>query len=686
MLQNKKLGLVAAALLALFVALAACQPQTQVVEVTRVVTETITEEGQPVEVTRIVTETEEVVVTPTPEAMMAAGPDDPTTWREVSFGEPDSLDPSLGYETNGGNIIQNIMEPLIIYDHVSPTDFVPALAVEVPSLENGGISEDGKTYTFHIREGVTFHAGGTLEPHDVAYTFQRGLLQSDPNSPQWLLIEPIMGFATGDITEALDPEGTLIGDVPAVQALDAEQLAAVCESVKAAVVADDDAGTVTFNLATAWGPFLATLTSTWGSVMDMEWAIEQGAWDGDCATWQNWYAPGTENSELTPIINGTGPYMLDHWTPGQEIVLTAYENYWRTEETPKWAGGPYGPAALKTVIYSVVDEWGTRFAMFQAGDAEYVQVNPEHEIQVEPLVGVVCDAQTFACEPNPDNPEGPFVKYVNRPGVNRTDAFPTFNIAEGSPYVGSGTLDGNGIPLDFFSDLNVRKALATCFNYEVYNQEVLLGQGVRNNGPIIKGMLGYNEDGSMYEYDPEVCANYLAEAWNGVLPETGFRFQIGFNTGNTTRQTIAEIFQAELGAINPLYQVEVVGLPWPTLLRSVRASQVPIAIQGWQEDIHDPHNWVQPYLIGTYAQNAGIPDDLLEQYRSIVSAAVLESDPAAREQMYFDLQQLVYDTVPQVYLLQRDAPWYTQRWVNGYYYRVGAFGRDYYAYSLTPAQ
>jgi len=81
----------------------------------------------------------------------------------------------------------------------------------------------------------------------------------------------------------------------------------------------------------------------------------------------------------------------------------------------------------------------------------------------------------------------------------------------------------------------------------------------------------------------------------------------------------------------------------------------------------------------------GIPDDLLEQYRSIITAAVLESDPAAREQMYFDLQQLVYDTVPQVYLLQRDAPWYTQRWVNGYYYRVGAFGRDYYAYSLTPA-
>ena len=685
MFKQTKVALWLTALLAL-AALAACQPQTQVVEVTRVVTETITEEGQEVQVTRVVTEMQEVVVTATPEAMAPAGAADPTVWREVSFGEPDSLDPALGYETSGGNVIQNVMEPLIIYDHVSPTDFVPALAVEVPSLENGGISEDGRTYTFQIREGVTFHAGGTLEPHDVAYSFQRGLLQSDPNSPQWLLMEPIMGFATGDITEAVDPEGGLIGDPAAVQALDADQLLAICESVQAAVVADDAAGTVTFNLAVPWGPFLATLTSTWGSILDMEWAVEQGAWDGDCATWQNWYAPGVENSELTPIINGTGPFMLDHWTPGEEIVLTAYENYWRTEETPKWEGGPYGPAALKTVIYSVVDEWGTRLATFQAGDAEYVQVNPEHEIQVDPLVGVICDAQTFECEPNPENPEGQFVKYVNRPGVNRTDIFPTFNIAEGSPYVGSGALDGNGIPLDFFSDLNVRKALATCFNYEVYNEEVLLGQGVRNNGTIIKGMLGYNEDGPMYEYDPEACAGYLEEAWGGVLPETGFRFQVGFNTGNTTRQTIAEILQAEFGAINPLYQVEVVGLPWPTLLRSVRASQVPIAIQGWQEDIHDPHNWVQPYLIGTYATNAQIPDELLEQYREIITAAALESDPAEREAMYAELQQLTYDSVPQVYLLQRDAPWYTQRWVNGYYYRVGAFGRDYYAYSLTPTQ
>ncbi len=134
-----------------------------------------------------------------------------------------------------------------------------------------------------------------------------------------------------------------------------------------------------------------------------------------------------------------------------------------------------------------------------------------------------------------------------------------------SPYVGLGQLDGNGIPLDFFSDVNARlEAIATCFDYETYIADAL-GEGVRNNGPIILNMLGYNPDGPMYEYDPGACAAYLGRpGWRAA--GNGFRFQVAFNTGNTTRQTIGEILQAELAAINPKYQIETIGLPWPTIL------------------------------------------------------------------------------------------------------------------------
>ena len=128
-----------------------------------------------------------------------------------------------------------------------------------------------------------------------------------------------------------------------------------------------------------------------------------------------------------------------------------------------------------------------------------------------------------------------------------------------------------------------------------------------------------------------------------MLPETGFRFQIAFNTGNTTRQTVGEIWQSELAAINPLYQIETIGLPWPTFLNAFRASQLPISISGWVEDIHDPHNWIQPYTYGTFGGRQGLPDEVRAEYEALASAAVVESDPAVREQMYFDIQQEFYN-------------------------------------------
>jgi peptide/nickel transport system substrate-binding protein len=679
-----------AIILILGILLVACQPEEVVrevpVEVTRVITETITEEGVDVEVTRVVTE--EVIVTATPEAaeeVVMSAPD-PTTYTTLTFGDINTMDPALVYDTASGQLLENVMEPLIYYNHTDGTSYVPVLATEVPSVENGGISEDGLTYVFNIREGVTFHAGGTLEAHDVAYSFQRGLLQSDPGSAQWLLIEPILGYsATHDVTEEIG-EGAFAGDPTGlIESASAEELVATCEKVKAAVVADDDAGTVTFNLSLAWGPYLATLAQSWGAVTDMEWAMENGAWDNDCATWQNWYAPGVENSELSTIVNGTGPYMLDHWTPGEEYVLVANPNYWREEGNPIWENGPSGEAQIKTVIVRIVDEWGTRFAALQAGDAEHVSVNIDNETQVDPLVAETCDWQTFECTATGN--EGAFLrKWDILPSVSRTDVFLNFNVAtdEGgsNPYIGSGQLDGNGVPADFFSDINVRKAFNHCFDYDTYNSEVLNGKGVRNNGPIIRDMLGYNEDGEYYEYDLELCESFLAEAWDGQLPEVGFRLQGAYNTGNSVRQTIIEILQSNLSAINPNYQIEALGLPWPTMLRAFSAGQLPLTASGWIEDIHDPHNWAQPFTVGTYAGRQNLPQDLLDQFGDLVTDGVLAADPAEREQIYFQLQQLHHDEAIQITLSQSTGFRFEQLWVKDWFFRVGQFGSYFYAYHL----
>src|SRR5688500_16216642 len=73
-------------------------------------------------------------------------PQDPTTYVHVAYADPQTLDPALTYETAGAEVIMNTHNSLIFFDKTDPNRFVPELALEVPSLENGGIAADGLTY------------------------------------------------------------------------------------------------------------------------------------------------------------------------------------------------------------------------------------------------------------------------------------------------------------------------------------------------------------------------------------------------------------------------------------------------------------------------------------------------------------------------------------------------------------
>ena len=703
MFTKKWMTMIALAAIAAMI-LPACAPPTPEVIVKEVpvekkVVETVVVEKEvPVEkkvVETVVVEKEvpkevvkEVVVTatpppPKPVEFVAPRPD---TYTYVVFGDIDTMDPNLCYDTASAALIMNIMEGLIFFKRENMTEYIPVLATEVPSVQNGGISADGLTYTFKIRQGVTFHNGNDLTPSDFEYTFERGLLQSDPNGPQWLLIEPILGYASGDITEEI-ADGAYAGDPDGLKAnATPEELKAVCEKAKAAVEADDAAGTLTFHLAQPWGPFLATLAQSWGYAMDKQWAIENGAWDGSCDTWQNYYAPGAEKTELGSIMNGTGPYKLEYWTPDEEWVIVANENYWRKEGDEMWPGGPSGLPKIKRVVRRLVNEWGTRFAMMQAGDVENVTVPPANRPQADEFVGEICDYLTNTCQPHPDHPDAPWRKWGGLPTVSRADVFINFDLSqeEGiNPYIGSGQLDGNGIPPDFFTDIHVRRALNYCFDYDAFIADAQNGEGIRNNGPIILGMLGYNPDGEMYEFDLDKCREEMALAWDGKVAEVGFRVQMMYNTGNVTRQTACAILQTNLRAVDAKYQIECLGLPWPTMLRSFRAGQLPLTCSGWIEDIHDPHNWVGPFTVGTYAGRQNLPADLKAQFQELVTAGVMAADPKEREKIYFELQRLHHEQAIQITLSQQADARYEQRWVEYWYYNPILFAGYFYAYDLA---
>ena len=60
-------------------------------------------------------------------------------------------------------------------------------------MSNGGISADGKTYTFNIRKGVKFQEGGDLTPEDVAYSLKRDMILDPAGGPMWMLLEALTG-------------------------------------------------------------------------------------------------------------------------------------------------------------------------------------------------------------------------------------------------------------------------------------------------------------------------------------------------------------------------------------------------------------------------------------------------------------------------------------------------------------
>ncbi|HNT77517.1 MAG TPA: ABC transporter substrate-binding protein [Anaerolineae bacterium] len=647
-------------------ALAACAtPTPQTITVVETVEKVVEKEGEKV----TVVETKEVVkvvtATPEPEKEVVFKSADPNTLVVAQIDEGiDTLDPAWNYESAGDGVILNVYDQLVTYAGTKATEFVPSLA------ESWEISDDGLTYVFKIREGVKFHNGADLTAEDVAYSLQRGLLQGGTWSPQWLYTEPLFGIGVYDVAELVDETGALDDDPAGLQAADPEKLMGACEAVMNAFQADEAAGTVTINLATPWGPFLATLAQSWGSILDKDWAIENGTWDGDCATWQNFYGITSETSPIRDKTNGTGPYMLESWVPGEECVLAKNPNWWRTE--PTFEGGPTQPT-IDRVVLKGVSEWGTRFAMLQAGDADTGDVPRENVTQVDPMVSEWCEydlaSDSFNCEAT-ENTSGPLRLYKGQPSTTRTDALFVFNINTdgGNPYIGSGQLDGNGIPADFFSDIHVRKAFNYCFDWDAYIQDALAGEAVQVSGYAIPGMLGYDQNGPMYHFDMDKCAEEMALAWDGKVAEVGFRLQIGYNTGNVTRQTIAQILQNNLSAVDEKYQVEIIGLPWPSFLAAYRASRLPIAVSGWAEDLHDPHNWAQPFLVGTYASRQVLPDDLLAEFEAKVSAAVAATSDDERAKLYQELTQMDYDNALAIRLAVATGRRYEQRWLGGYYF------------------
>ncbi len=236
-------------------------------------------------------------------------------------------------------------------------------------------------------------------------------------------------------------------------------------------------------------------------------------------------------------------------------------------------------------------------------------------------------------------------------------------------------------PDTFFQDVHIRRAFSYCFDYDAMISDALNGEGIQSQGPIIAGMLGYREgEAPLHSYDPAKCEEEFKLADTDVW-ETGFYFQMAYNTGNDTRRLASEILKANIEAVNDKFNITVVGMPWPVLLNARRAGKLPIYVGGWLEDFHDPHNWAQPFLHsqGTYGRVINLKEDLAAEFDALVEEGAGLTDADERRAVYETIQLRAQEEATSIWLYQPVGRNHFQKWIGDYYYNP-AYPNSTYSY------
>ncbi|MHA6266781.1 ABC transporter substrate-binding protein [Aliiroseovarius sp. CAU 1755] len=224
-----------------------------------------------------------------------------------------TLDPAESFEFAGSDISRNVYSRLVYLDPLDlAAGYQPGLA------ESWEVSEDGKTITFTMREGVTFHSGNPVRAEDAAYSLQRAVILN--KTPAFILTQ--FGFTPENATETIKADGNKL------------------------MITTDKQYATSF--------VLNCLTATIGGIVDKETVMANEV-DGDMG-----------NTWLKTNSAGSGPYTMAGWKPNESVTLEAYPDY--------YGGAP----TMERVIVRHVLESASQRLLLERGDIDIARnLNPE---------------------------------------------------------------------------------------------------------------------------------------------------------------------------------------------------------------------------------------------------------------------------------------------------------------------
>ncbi len=216
-----------------------------------------------------------------------------------------ALDPHHSFEVTGSDLLKNVYDQLFALDPAAPS-----ASLQPGLCESFTVSDDGKTFTFRIRQGVRFHSGNALTADDVVYSLRRPLLIN--RTPAFMYRS--VGLTRDNAEQTIRKTG-------------------------------DFEVQVTFDKAYAPTLIQNLMTATIASVVDQK-LVEQNAGQDLGNAWLN------RNSAAS------GAFRLTRYQPNESYMLERNDTWWR------------GRAVMQRVIVRHVPEAATQRLLLERGDID----------------------------------------------------------------------------------------------------------------------------------------------------------------------------------------------------------------------------------------------------------------------------------------------------------------------------
>ena len=367
--------------------------------------------------------------------------------------DPETIDPALNSAVDGGNMLLHAFECLLIVDQDGK--LAPGQA------ESWETSEDGLTWTFHLREGLKWSDGTPLTANDFVYSWKR---VCDP-----MVAAP---YAETVLSMVAGYEDAIGGNLDALQ-----------------VVAQDDLTlVVTLNAPCSYFGSLAAFATLS--------PVQQGTVEANGDAWAT--APETYVSN--------GPFYMTEWVPGSHILFSKNPNYWNADAIK-----------LDGIQFALIEDSNAAYSAYQTGEVLMIKDVPTEEIPslegnadffVDPIIGTYYISLNL----NRDAFKDAKVRQALSLAIDRDYVANTLMQGTYSPasnFMGPGWIDTDGAPFKDKANGGAPYIDTADFEGNLEKAKALLEEAGYPNGEGFPA-ISYTTNDAGYH---KVVAEYLQQAW-----------------------------------------------------------------------------------------------------------------------------------------------------------------------------